>query len=385
MTRPPQRCYRRRHDPHASFACFNGLLDRPPARRRGRPRRTRRPLVEALEGPHARQAIAPSAVSSVPSSRPRSFAFFSSAEPDLRIEAATALAQMKADTPLSAFLEKERDPRVRAVLYESIGRLPKGRGDAPSRPSRRRGGPSRRDERSRVALSSARGRRRSDSALAAIRRATRESRSSAVRQLGLLALNRAGIAIAKPWRAPSEIPIPGSPAGRHGVERVARQSVSSRPLRSAPSGRELRPRGGRPTGPERARRPSRHRPPGKRLRFGAARTNRWRRTPDGAARRALSFPSRRSRPTPLAASFRGSFPIRCGKRGRMRRGPRKSSASDGALEKLRSDRHPNVVAEALRTPEEALSRPRERRLRPPDDSARDSERKERARRRRQPS
>src|SRR5262245_29958346 len=87
------------------------------------------PLIQALEGPHARQAIRALGRFERPELGPKVARFLSSEDANLRIEAVTALAQMKAETPLSPLLESERDPRVRAVLYESLGRLPAGRED----------------------------------------------------------------------------------------------------------------------------------------------------------------------------------------------------------------------------------------------------------------
>src|SRR5262245_47193030 len=84
------------------------------------------PLIEALDGPHARQAIRALGRFEGPELASSIVRFLSSPDPELRIETVTALAQMQADTQLSPLLEGERDPAVRAVLYESLGRLPEG-------------------------------------------------------------------------------------------------------------------------------------------------------------------------------------------------------------------------------------------------------------------
>lgn len=149
------------------------------------------PLVEALGGPYTLQAIR--AIGRFERSDLASsiLRFLSSEEPDLRIETLTALAQMKASTPLSPLLESERDSRVRAVLYESIGRLPEA--------SERILLPGLREEEA-VRYGAIKGletfyrvreARPTEPAIAQIRTTVRESRSSGVRQLGLLVLNRA--------------------------------------------------------------------------------------------------------------------------------------------------------------------------------------------------
>src|SRR3990172_13173602 len=149
------------------------------------------PLVEALEGPHVRQALRALGRFERPELAPHVLPFLSSTEAEIRIEALTALAQMKAGTPLAPGLESERDSRVRAVLYESIGRLPEASEEVLL--------PGLREEEAvrfgaMKALESfylEREVKPSDSALAAIRKMVRESRSPGARQLGLLALNRA--------------------------------------------------------------------------------------------------------------------------------------------------------------------------------------------------
>ena len=129
---------------------------------------------------------------------------------ETRIEAATALAQMKADgAPLGDRLEKERVPAVRAALYEALGRTPttaqeqlvaglgedeltragavKGlehllrTGDGPATPA----------------------------TVLALRKAVAGSRSAKIRELALLALNRAGdrdsATLEVAWRDPSAL------------------------------------------------------------------------------------------------------------------------------------------------------------------------------------
>lgn len=110
----------------------------------------------------------------------------------LRIEAANALAQMKATgASVSARIEKETAPQVRAALFESLGRLPD------TRESMLLQGFS---EQEAVRLGAVKGlegflRTRdvapSDDAILTLRKAVKDSRSSKIRQLALLALNRA--------------------------------------------------------------------------------------------------------------------------------------------------------------------------------------------------
>ncbi|HEY7817128.1 MAG TPA: peptidylprolyl isomerase [Vicinamibacteria bacterium] len=150
------------------------------------------PLIEALRGPNARQAIralgrlerAEHAAALLP--------FLTSPDPELRIEALTAFAQMKANVPLSPLLEQERDPRVRAVLYESIGRVSEARETlllpGLAEEESVRAGAMKGIE----AFYRTREKKPTDAALTAIRRTVRDSRSPKVRELGLLALNRAG-------------------------------------------------------------------------------------------------------------------------------------------------------------------------------------------------
>jgi cyclophilin family peptidyl-prolyl cis-trans isomerase/HEAT repeat protein len=150
------------------------------------------PLVQALRGPDARQAIRALGRFERGEHAAALLPFLASPDPELRIEALTALAQMKAKAPLSPLLERERDPRVRAVLYESIGRV--------SEESEKLLLPGLAEEESVRAgamkgleiLYRTRDRKPNETAVAAIRKTVRESRSARVRELGLLALNRAG-------------------------------------------------------------------------------------------------------------------------------------------------------------------------------------------------
>ncbi len=312
------------------------------------------PLVEALDGPHARQAIRALGRFERPQFAPSIVRFLSSADPGLRIEAATALAQMKAETPLAPLLQKERDSRVRAVLYESIGRTSEGKEeillpglleDEAARLGAMKGLES---------LYRIRQAMPTEPALAAIRKAVRESSASGLRQLGLFALNRAGdrdretlesafsdpdplvrrLAIAgmKEWR---DDPSPlvrlealradGSCARAEAsledpTEHVALLAIEllGNGCSSAPLERIL-------IGNRGWRRPSR------------ALVSLARVSPSAARRelpRFVSHPVWRARTYAARAA--------------------KELGDDDTLERLRSDPHPNVVAEALRTPEEAL-------------------------------
>lgn len=119
---------------------------------------------------------------------------FLDAEPvALRIEAANALAQMKAPVDsVRSRLAREDVPHVRAALYEALGRMP-GASESVLLPGFPEPEP--------VRFGAVKGlenylRTRdvspSETAIAALRAAVKESRSSPIRQLGLLALNRAG-------------------------------------------------------------------------------------------------------------------------------------------------------------------------------------------------
>ncbi|HJS73544.1 MAG TPA: peptidylprolyl isomerase [Vicinamibacteria bacterium] len=311
-------------------------------------------LIEALDGPHAAQAMRALGRFERPELAPSIARFLSSEDADLRIEAVTALAQMKAATALSPLLESERDSRVRAVLYESIGRLPEGMeetllaGLSEDEPARRGA------MKGLEALYRTREMKPTPSALAAIRKTVRESRSSPVRQLGLLALNRAGdrdretlesafrdtdpqvrrLAIAglKEWR---EDP---SPLVRYEALRVDGSCVRAEASLGDPSEHvallaiDLLGNGCAPASLERIVTENRGwRPPAHAL-VSLSKVSKE------AARRAL--PRFVSHPVWQARTYAAKAA--------------RELDDEAALEKLRSDSHPNVIAEALRTPEEAL-------------------------------
>ncbi len=313
------------------------------------------PLVEALDGPHARQAIRALGRFERPELAPSIARFLSSEDSDIRVEAATALAQMKADTPLSPHLEKERDPRVRAVLYESLGRLPEGREEI-LLPGLLEGDEARLGAMKGLeTLYRVREATPTGLALAAIRKTVRESRTSAVRQLGLLALNRAGdrdrgtlesafsdpdalvrrLAVAgmKEWR---EDP---SPMVRYEALRVDGSCTRAEAALEDPSEHvvllavDLLGNGCSPAPLERI------------LTENAG----WRRPARALVALARLAPEAARRELPRFVSH----PVWQARTYAARAAKELGDAM--ALEKLRSDPHPNVVAEALRTPEEALA------------------------------
>jgi cyclophilin family peptidyl-prolyl cis-trans isomerase len=117
--------------------------------------------------------------------------FLKAPEPSVRIETANALAQMKSMPELAACLEGEPDPSVRSALYEALGRL-----DEASERSLVRG----LSEEETVRLGAMKGLERflrsknvtpSEATIAAIRKAARDARTAATRELALLALSRA--------------------------------------------------------------------------------------------------------------------------------------------------------------------------------------------------
>jgi cyclophilin family peptidyl-prolyl cis-trans isomerase/HEAT repeat protein len=317
-------------------------------------RHDRAALVQALEGPHARQAIRALGRFERAELAPSIARFLSSEDADLRIEAVSALAQMKAGTSLSALLENERDARVREVLYESIGRLPEGKEeillaglaeDDPTRLGAMKG---------LEALYRIRETAPTSDALAAIRRTVRASRSSAVRQLGLLALNRAddrdletlesalrdtdpqvrrlAVAGLKEWRDDP------SPLVRYEGLRVDGNCARAEASLEDESGHvallaiDLLAKGCSPAPLERVLEEN----PGWRWPSRAL-VSLARVSPEAARRelpRFVSHPVWQARVYAAKAA--------------------KELGDEAALEKLRSDPHPNVIAEALRTPEEAL-------------------------------
>jgi cyclophilin family peptidyl-prolyl cis-trans isomerase len=117
--------------------------------------------------------------------------FLNSPDAETRIEAANALAQMKATVKLSRYLEQERDANLRAALYEAMGRLDEA-SEAVLLPGL--------GENETVRLGAMKGienflrtreRRPSEQAVLAIRAAVLRSTVPALRELGLAALNRA--------------------------------------------------------------------------------------------------------------------------------------------------------------------------------------------------
>jgi cyclophilin family peptidyl-prolyl cis-trans isomerase/HEAT repeat protein len=313
------------------------------------------PLVEALGGPYTRQAIRAIGRFERPELAPSVVPFLSSRDPDLRIEAATALAQMRAATPLSPSLESERDPRVRATLYESIGRLPEA--------SERILLPGLREEEA-IRYGAVKGLetfyrvrelRPTEPAAAAIRTAVRESRSSKVRELGLLVLNRAAdrdletlesafsdsdplvrrlaIAALKEWRDDP------APMVRYEALRVDGGCSRAEASLADPSEHvvllaiDLLGNACSPAPLERILAENRSWRRSARALVSLARVS-----PESARRRLSSFVSHPRWQVRMYAA----------------RAAKVLGDSD-ALAKLRSDSHPNVVAEAISTPEEALA------------------------------
>jgi cyclophilin family peptidyl-prolyl cis-trans isomerase/HEAT repeat protein len=312
------------------------------------------PLITALDGPHARQAIRALGRFERPELAPSIARFLSSDDAELRIEAVSALAQMKAATPLAPQLERERDPRVRAVLYQSMGRLPEGKEeillaglseDEPARLGAMKG---------LEALYRIREMTPTPSALAAIRKTVRDSRSSPVRQLGLLALNRAGdrdletlesafrdedpqvrrLAVAglKEWRDDP------SPLVRYEALRVdgscarAGASLEDQSGHVALLAIDLLGNGCSPLPLEQI----------------LAQNHGWR----GPARALVSLakvsPEAARRELPRFADHPVWQARVYGAKAA------KELGDEASLEKLRSDSHPNVIAEALRTPGQAI-------------------------------
>ena len=313
------------------------------------------PLLAALDGPHARQALRALGRFERPELASSIVRFVSSEEPGLRIEALTALAQMNAGTSLLPFLESERDSQVRAVLYESIGRLPEASEEVLL---------SGLAEDEAVRLGAMKGlesfyRTRevkpSDSALAAIRRTVRESRSSKVRQLGLLALNRPSdrdlktleSAFADPDPLVRRLAISGlsewrddpSPIARYEALRVdasctrAAASLSDSSEHVILLAIDLLGNGCPPEPLERILEENRG----------------WRRPARALVSLARASPERARRELPRFVAH----PVWQARTYAARAA--KVLGDTESLGKLRKDDHPNVVAEALVTPEEALA------------------------------
>ncbi len=171
-----------------------------------------RPLVEALESDDravVRQAIRALGRFERPELGDSILPFLAAPEPEIRTEAANALAQMKAPSKLSPYLERERDPDVRSALYEALGRLDEASEAAFLT------GLSEEDTVRRAAMKGLERFLRSNevapskTAVAAIRKVARDSRDAATRELALLTLNRAGDADPETLHAALADPNPG--------------------------------------------------------------------------------------------------------------------------------------------------------------------------------
>ncbi len=313
------------------------------------------PLVAALVGPHARQAIRALGRFERPGLASAVLPFLSSEDPGLRIEALTALAQMNAGAPLLPLLGSERNSRVRAALYESIGRLPEATEDVlllglQEEDSVHSGAMKGLESFYRLRKVTP-----GDSALAAIRMTVRESRSSTVRELGLLALNRASdrdtktleaalidadplvrllsIAGLKEWRSDP------SPLVRYEALRVdggcarAEASLSDSSEHVAFLAIDLLGNGCPPAPLERILEENRG----------------WRRPAHALVSLARVSPERARRELPRFVAH----PVWQARTYAARAA--KVLGDTESLGKLRKDEHPNVVAEALVTPQEALA------------------------------
>jgi cyclophilin family peptidyl-prolyl cis-trans isomerase/HEAT repeat protein len=313
------------------------------------------PLIEALGGPHARQAIRALGRFERPELAPAVLPFVSSEDPDLRIEALTALAQMQAETPLSPLLERERDPRVRAVLYESLGRLPEATEEA-LLPGLEEDDPARMGAiKALESLYRIREIKPTEPALESIRRAVRESRSPKVRQLGLLALNRASdrdpltldaaftdadplvrrLAVAglKEWRDDPSALVRYESLRVDGSCARAASSLADASEHVVLLGIDLLGAGCPPAPLERILEENRD----------------WRRPARALVALAKVAPERARRELPRFVSH----PVWQARTYAARAA--KILGDTGALGKLRQDAHGNVVAEALVTPEDALT------------------------------
>lgn len=149
-------------------------------------------LVTALDrGPTRLQAIRALGRFERPELAPHLVPFLSEPDPDVRIETANALAQMAATERLAPFLDRERDPRVRGAIYEALGRLPEGT-EALLLPGLSEGEPVRRGAvQGLETFYRSRGARPSPAAVEALRSVVTDSRDPATIELALLALLRA--------------------------------------------------------------------------------------------------------------------------------------------------------------------------------------------------
>jgi cyclophilin family peptidyl-prolyl cis-trans isomerase len=262
---------------------------------------------------------------------------------------------MQASLPLAPVLKRERDPRVRAVLYAAIGRLPEASEEVllPALPEEEliRFGAMKGVE----SFYRVREVKPTEYALAAVRRTVRESRSPGVRQLGLLALNRASdrdpetlesaftdadplvrrLAIAglKEWRDDP------SPIVRYEALRLGGDCNRAETSLSDPSEHvvllaiDLLGNGCNPAPLEKILEENRG----------------WRRPARALVSLARVSPERAQRRLPWFVSH-PVWQIRT-----YAARAAKILGDTESLAKLRSDEHPNVVAEALVTPEDALA------------------------------
>jgi cyclophilin family peptidyl-prolyl cis-trans isomerase len=315
------------------------------------------PLVEALErsDPHVvRQAIRALGRFERPELAPQILPLLASPDSEIRIEAANALAQMKASARLAARLEQERDPNVRAAVYEAIGRLDEATEDLLSRGL---------EESETVRIGAMKGlesffrigeRKPSQATLIGMRRAILESSTPALRELGLLALNRAGDRDRETLEACLRDPSAGvrrlaviglqewrddaSPLVRYEALRVAgdcrraEASLSDASAHVSLLAIDLLAKGCSPEPLERI----------------LSEPSGWRRQAHALVALAALSPERARVHLPRFAAH----PV-WQARAYAARAAKTLDARE-ALKGLRADSHPNVVAEALVTPEDAL-------------------------------
>jgi cyclophilin family peptidyl-prolyl cis-trans isomerase len=320
-------------------------------------RRDAAPLVAALSSSDpniVRQAIRALGRFERPELAPEVVPFLDSLDVETRIEAANALAQMRASEKLTPRLERERDPRVRSALYEAMGRLDEPSEDLLSRGLR---------ENDAVRLGAMKGlenffriaeRKPSEATLVSIRAAVQESTTPALRELGLLALNRAGDRDRETLEACLRDPNPGvrqlaviglkewnedpSPLVRYEALRVAGDCRRAEAYLSDASAHvsllaiDLLAKGCSPEPLERI----------------LSEPTGWRRQAHALVALAALSPDRAR---PHLSRF-VTHPVWQARAYAARAA--KTLDAHEALKALRSDSHPNVVAEALVTPEDAL-------------------------------